>query len=88
MAGGGRSIGLLILAILVAAVSGSVISYFISGVFPPGPVKDFFFKALNFGVPAFGLHLGFAVITFGISFAITPFTIILVVIAIYLWYRF
>lgn len=84
----GRSIGLLVVAIVVAAVCGSVISYFVAGVFPAGPVRDFFFKALEFGVPTVVLNLGFARLTFGISLAITFFTVVLVVLAIYLWYRF
>lgn len=88
VAAGGRSIGLLIVAIVVAAVSGSVISYFVSGVFPHGPVKDFFFKAVRFGVQDFVLNLGFATVSFGLSFYITTFTVLLVVLAIYLWYRF
>ncbi len=88
MAAGGRSIGLLIVAIVVAAVSGSVISYFVSGVFPHGPVKDFFFKAVRFGVRDFVLNLGFATVSFGLTFYITTFTVLLVALAIYIWYRF
>ncbi len=85
---GGRSIGLLVLAILVAAVCGSVISYYLAGLFPPGPVKDFFFKALKFGVPSFVMDLGFATVNFGVSFAITTFVVILVMLAVYIWFRF
>lgn len=88
MAAGGRSIGLLILAIVVAAVSGSVISFFVAGVVPHGPVKDFFFKALQFGVPEFVLSLGFATVRFGLAFSITTFTVLLVALAVYIWYRF
>jgi hypothetical protein len=88
MAGSGRSIGLLVITIVVAAVSGSVISFFLSGIFPAGPVKDFFFKALEFGVRTVVLNLGFATLSFGLSFAITFFTIMLVLLGIYLWYRF
>ncbi|MEO0009940.1 MAG: DUF4321 domain-containing protein [candidate division WOR-3 bacterium] len=88
MAAGGRSVGLLIVAIVVAAVSGSVISYFVAGVFPLGPVRDFFFKAVQFGVRELVLNLGFATVSFGLSFYITTFTVLLVVLAVYLWYRF
>jgi hypothetical protein len=88
MANTGRSIGLLVLAVVVAAVCGSVISYFVAGVFPQGPVRDFFFKALEFGVPTIVLNLSFARLTFGISLAVSVFTIVLVVLAVYLWYRF
>lgn len=85
---GGRSIGLLILAVVVAGISGSIISHFLSGLFPSGPVRDFFFKSAQVGVPTFTITLGFATITFGCSFSITTFAAILILFAIYLWYRF
>ncbi len=85
---GGRSLGLLIIAIVIAGIAGSVLSYFLSGLFPAGPVRDFFFKSLQFGVPTFVINLGFASITFGLSFAITTFAVILLLLTIYLWYRF
>lgn len=85
---GGRSIGLLIIAIIITGVTGSVLSYFLSGLFPAGPVRDFFFKSVQFGVPTFVLNLGFASITFGLSFAITTFAVILFLLAIYFWFRF
>ncbi len=85
---GGRSIGLLVLAIIIAGITGSIISYFLAGLFPQGPVRDFFFKSVQLGVPTFTLNLGFATITFGLSFAITTFAVLLIVFAIYLWVRF
>ncbi|MCL6466201.1 MAG: DUF4321 domain-containing protein [candidate division WOR-3 bacterium] len=85
---GGRSIGLLILAIVVAGIAGSILSYFLSGLFPPGPVRDFFFKSMQIGVPTFTLNLGFATLTFGLSFAVTTFAVLLLILAVYLWYRF
>ncbi len=85
---GGRSIGLLIIALLVAGISGSILSYFLAGLFPLGPVRDFFFKSVQVGIPTFTLNLGFANLTLGISFAVTTFVIILLIMAIYLWFRF
>lgn len=85
---GGRSIGLLILAVVVGGIAGSIVSYFLAGLFPAGPVRDFFFKSVSIGLRSFTLELGFATLTFGISFAITTFAVLLVVLAIYLWYRF
>ncbi len=84
----GRSIGLLVLAVVIAGIAGSVLSYFLVGIFPVGPVRDFFFKSVGVGVPTFTVNLGFATITFGVSFAITTFAVILVALAVYLWYRF
>jgi hypothetical protein len=85
---GGRSIGLLVLAVIVAGIVGSVVSYFMAGVFPHGPVRDFFFKSLAIGIPNFTLSLGFLTLTFGLSFAVTTVAVLLVVLAIYLWYKF
>ena len=85
---GGRSIGLLVLAILVAGIVGSVVSYFMAGVFPHGPVRDFFFKSLGIGIPTFTVSLGFATLTFGLSFAVTTVAVLLVALAVYLWYKF
>jgi hypothetical protein len=85
---GGRSVGLLVLVVVVAGIVGSVVSYFMAGVFPHGPVRDFFFKSLAVGIPTVILNLGFATLTFGLSFAVTTVAVLLVVLAIYLWYKF
>ncbi|MGQ9707417.1 MAG: DUF4321 domain-containing protein [bacterium] len=85
---GGRSIGLLIIAIVIAGVVGGTLSYFLAGLFPSGPVRDFFFKSVQVGIPTLVLNLGFATFTFGFSFAITSFAVMLLILAVYLWYRF
>jgi hypothetical protein len=85
---GGRSVGLLLLAVVVAGVAGSVLSHFLAGLFPAGPVRDFFFKAVQVGVPTATVNLGFATLTFGLAFAVTTLAVILVALAVYLWYRF
>jgi hypothetical protein len=83
-----RSPGLLVLLVVVAGVLGSVLSHFLGGVFPVGPVRDFFFKSLSIGVPTFTADLGFASLTFGLAFSITSFSVILVGLAVYIWYKF
>jgi hypothetical protein len=85
---GGRSVGLLVLVVILAGIVGSVVSYFMAGVFPHGPVRDFFFKSLAVGIPTVTLNLGFATLTFGLSFAVTTVAVLLVVLAVYLWYKF
>jgi hypothetical protein len=84
---GGRSVLLLVLAVAIAGGLGSVVSHFMAGVFPVGPVRDFFFMALSVGVPAFSVSLGFLVFTFGLTFSVTTFAAILVGLAVYLWYK-
>jgi hypothetical protein len=85
---GGRSIGLLVLVVIVAGIVGSVVSYYMAGVFPHGPVRDFFFKSLAVGIPEFRLDLGFVALVFGLSFSVTTVAVLLVVLAVYLWYKF
>lgn len=85
---GGRSVGLLVLAVLIAGIAGSVVSYFMAGLFPGGPVRDFFFKSLPVGIPTLTLSLGFASFTFGFSFSVTTVAVLLVALAVYLWYKF
>jgi len=84
---GGRSIGLLVLAIITAGALGSIVSYYMAGAFPAGPVRDFFFKALDIGVPDFTVNLGFAKFTFGLAISVTFFAVILVGLAVYFWYK-
>jgi len=83
-----RSTGLLVLLVLVAGVLGSVLSHFLGGVFPSGPVRDFFFKALSIGIPTFTADLGFVSLTFGLAFSITSFAVILIGLAVYIWFKF
>jgi hypothetical protein len=85
---GGRSVGLLVLAVIIAGVVGSVTSFFMAGVFPHGPVRDFFFKSLSIGIPTFTVNLGFVMFTLGLSFSVTTVAVILVALAVYLWYKF
>ncbi|MEO0073749.1 MAG: hypothetical protein ABIK43_03710 [candidate division WOR-3 bacterium] len=85
---GGRSIALLVLAVIVATVAGSVLSFFLSGLFPAGPVRDFFFKAVQVGIPTATVSLGFATFTFGLTIAVTSMVVLLIALAVYLWYRF
>lgn len=82
-----RNIGLIVLAIIIGAVVGSVLSYFLNGLFPAGPVKDFFFKALQIGIPTLAINLGFLTLNFGFTLAITTFTVIIVILALYLLHR-
>ena len=42
-----RKIGNILLGIIIGGMIGSALSYLLSGVFPKGPVKNFFFSALK-----------------------------------------
>lgn len=79
-----RTPGMILLGVLGGGIFGSVISYFLAGVFPEGPVRSFFFQHVDFGIPAFVLKLGFISLTFGLSFSITTFTVLLIALLVWL----
>ncbi len=84
---GRRNVGIIILVIVVSAIFGSVLSNFLGGLFPAGPVRNFFFKALQVGIPTLTLNLGFLTLNFGFTLAITTFTVIIVILSLYLLHR-
>jgi hypothetical protein len=75
---------MILLALLTGGVFGSELSYFLGGLFPDGPVRNFFFQRLDIGIPATALKLGFINLTFGLSFAITTFTVLLIILFVWL----
>jgi hypothetical protein len=84
----GRSFGLLVLGVLLGGIAGSIVSYFMAGLFPDGPVRDFFFKSLPIGIPTFTVNLGFMAFTLGFSVSVTTAAVLLVGLAVYFWYKF
>lgn len=79
-----RTPGMILLALVTGGVFGSVLSYFLGGLFPSGPVRSFFFQRLDIGIPATALKLGFMTITLGFSLALTTFTVLLIVLLVWL----
>lgn len=85
---GGRSIGLLVLAVVVAGVLGSALSYVLSSVFPEGPVRNFFFAAKPVGLGPFELDLAFIKLTLGLALSVNVLAVVLIALAVYIWYKF
>lgn len=83
-----RSVGMVILFIVVSALIGSVLSYILAGVFPSGPVHNFMFKIFSLGIPQFTLDVGFLTFTLGFTLSITGLTIVCVILAIVLMFKF
>jgi|UniRef100_A0A7V5Y014 hypothetical protein len=79
-----KTVPFLIILILVGGVLGSAFSLYLSGLFPEGQVKKFFFEAIKFGIPNFTINLGFLELTFGFSLAITAFTALFIIFLTYL----
>jgi len=79
-----RTPGMILLAVLAGGVFGSVLSYFLKSLFPSGPVRQFFFDHVDFGIPASAIKLGFITLTFGLNFAITSFTVLLIALLVFL----
>ncbi|MCX7785430.1 MAG: hypothetical protein N2201_04280 [candidate division WOR-3 bacterium] len=83
-----RSVGLIIFIVIISAVIGSVLAYLLSALFPPGPVYNLFFKAIQIGIPQFTLNLKFMTLTFGIMFSITGLTILFIILTLIFLNRF
>lgn len=82
-----RKLGSIILGIVIGGIIGSALSHLLTGVFPSGPVKNFFFSALKIGFSAVQLNLGFFTLTLGMTLNITLLTVIFVFIFIYLLHK-
>jgi len=82
-----RKIGNVLLGIVIGGVIGSALSYFLSGVFPKGPVKNFFFSAIKVGFETVKVNLGFFSFSLGLSINITLLTIIFIFLMIYLLHK-
>jgi hypothetical protein len=88
--GGGmrrRRLGNIVLGITIGGIIGSTLSYLLSGAFPKGPVKNFFFSALKVGFSTVQVNLGFFSFSLGLSINITILTVIFIFLAIYLLYK-
>jgi uncharacterized membrane protein (UPF0182 family) len=83
-----RSTGMVILFIVVSALVGSVLSYILAGMFPSGPVHNLLFKVFSLGIPQFTLDIGFLTFTLGLTLSITGLTILCVILAIVLMFKF
>ncbi|MCX8015031.1 MAG: DUF4321 domain-containing protein [candidate division WOR-3 bacterium] len=79
-----RSVGKIVLIIVVVAVIGAVLSYGLAGLFPSGPVYNLFFKVFSIGIKEFTLNLGFLSLTFGLSLSITGLTVLFIILALIL----
>ena len=75
------------MGVVIGGIIGSALSYLLSGVFPKGPVKNFFFSALKVGFDTVKVNLGFFSFSLGFSVNITLLTIIFIFITIYLLYK-
>lgn len=82
-----RNFKTIILGILLGGIIGSALSHFLGDLFPPGPVKSFFFNALKIGFSTVHINLGFIALSIGVFFNITFLTIAFVFLMIYLLYK-
>ncbi len=79
-----KSIGLVILLIIIGGILGAAFSQYLSGLFPEGPVKNFFFKAIEFGLKNATFNLGFLTFALSFTFNITAFTALFTVLLLYI----
>ncbi len=82
-----RNFKTIILGILIGGIIGSALSHFLGSIFPPGPVKSFFFNALKIGFSTVHINLGFIALSLGLFINITILTVVFVFLMIYLLYK-
>lgn len=82
-----RRLGNIVLGLIIGGIVGSALSYLLSGAFPKGPVKNFFFSALKVGFDTVHVNIGFFSFSLGLSINITLLTVIFIFLAIYLLYK-
>jgi|UniRef100_A0A7C3YRR5 hypothetical protein len=83
-----RGVGFIILFVIISGVLGAAISQYLSGIFPEGPVKRFFFQAIEIGLERLNLNLGFLRLDFGFTFNLTAFTALFTLFLLYLLLKF
>ncbi|HCW75842.1 MAG TPA: hypothetical protein DHU63_04805 [Candidatus Marinimicrobia bacterium] len=88
-----RNLGLIILAVIIGAVTGSVLGNFVGMVMPQGVVRDFFLLPLDSSViglvKPFTLNLHVISLTLGLTFRINIVGILGIGLALYVlrYYR-
>lgn len=78
----------LIAAAFIGGIIGAVLSHFLKGLFAPGAFRNLFFAPLPIGFSPFRLELGFLSLTLGFFLYLSLFTCIVIIIAVWLSYRF
>ncbi len=83
-----KSIGRVVLIIVLGAMIGSLLGQLIGLILPEGVVKDFFLRSAELEAGPTPLNLGLFAITFGFKLILNVVGFIGVVIAVYLlrWY--
>lgn len=82
------SIGWVLLAVILGALMGSALGEVIGLVLPDGVVKEFFLKAVTFGIAPTTINLAIITFTLGFTFKLNIIGIIGIILAVYIfrWY--
>ena len=84
-----RSLGILILFLLLGATIGSALGKIIAFILPDGVVKQFFMRSATIGFDPVTINLGFISFTVGFEFILNVIGVVGIAFAAYLlrWYH-
>lgn len=82
-----RRLSKVITGIIIGGILGSALSYLLAGLFPKGPVKNFFFSALKVGFSTAEVNLGFFNFSLGLSINVTLLAVIFIFLTMYILYK-
>ncbi len=84
-----RSLGILILFLLLGAIIGSALGKIIAFILPDGVVKQFFMRSATIGFDPVTINLGFISFTVGFEFILNVIGVVGIAFAAYLlrWYH-
>ncbi len=82
-----RRLPKVITGIIIGGILGSALSYLLAGLFPKGPVKNFFFSALKVGFSTAEVNLGFFNFSLGLSINVTLLAVIFIFLTMYILYK-
>jgi len=82
-----KSYSLLTWGLIAGIITGDILGFILSKSLPDSPVKELVLHKTHIGISPFSLDLIVFKLTFGLSVSFNIFTIVLIIIALYIFYK-